>query len=63
MTLLEDFALKDSLNHQRVMAKVDEYDWPEKSLVGKKANMAVFFVIQHAPLKFKRSICLSLGNQ
>lgn len=45
------------------MAKVDEYDWPEKSLVGKKANMAVFFVIQHAPLKFKRSICLSLGNQ
>lgn len=54
MTLYEDITLKDSLNQQRVMAIIDQYGWPGKSLVGKEANMAVFLVIQHASLEIQK---------
>lgn len=54
MSLYERIALKDSLNQQRVMAIIDQYGWPGKTHVGKDANMAVFLVIQHAPLPLQK---------
>jgi hypothetical protein len=54
LSLYERIALKDSLNQQRVMAIIDQYGWPGKPLVGKDGNMAVFLVIQHAPLDLQK---------
>ncbi|MEO1513513.1 MAG: DUF6624 domain-containing protein [Bacteroidota bacterium] len=40
----------DSVNEMRVVEIIGEYGWPGRSLVGGKANSAVWLVIQHAPL-------------
>jgi hypothetical protein len=42
--------LIDSTNQVRVKALIQKYGWPGISFVGKKANQAVFLVIQHAQL-------------
>jgi hypothetical protein len=42
--------LIDSTNQVRVKAIIQKYGWPGISFVGKKANQAVFLVIQHSPL-------------
>jgi len=42
--------LIDSSNQHRVKAIIQKYGWPGISFVGKKANQAVFLVIQHASL-------------
>jgi hypothetical protein len=54
LSLYERIALKDSLNQQRVMAIIDQYGWPGKTLVGKDGNTAVFLVIQHASLDLQK---------
>jgi hypothetical protein len=48
LALAESIALHDSINLQKVTAIITQYGWPGKSLVGDKANRAVFLVIQHA---------------
>jgi hypothetical protein len=40
----------DSTNQIRVKAIIQTYGWPGIPFVGKKANQAVFLVIQHSPL-------------
>ena len=42
---------EDEANEKRVLEIIDEYGWPGKSLVGGKANAAVWLVVQHAPLE------------
>lgn len=46
-------AEEDKENEQEIIKILDEKGWPGKSLVGGKANIAVFLVIQHAPLKIQ----------
>ncbi|MEZ4801106.1 MAG: DUF6624 domain-containing protein, partial [Flavobacteriales bacterium] len=46
-------AQEDSLNELEVIAIIDEFGWPGKSLVGGKANTAVWLVIQHASLELQ----------
>lgn len=41
---------EDSLNQVALMEILDSRGWPGKSLVGERANIAVWAVIQHAPL-------------
>lgn len=41
---------QDSINEQAVIAIIDERGWVGKSVVGGKANMVLWLVIQHAPL-------------
>jgi hypothetical protein len=43
--------LIDSTNQRSVKAIIQKYGWPGISFVGKKANQAVFLVIQHASLE------------
>ncbi|GAB3199049.1 hypothetical protein ABID22_001834 [Pontibacter aydingkolensis] len=40
----------DTENQKKVVAIIEEHGWPGKSMVGSKAQMAAFLVIQHAPL-------------
>ena len=42
---------EDQKNKEEVKAILDEKGWVGRSLVGGKANMALFLVIQHAPLE------------
>ena len=42
--------LIDSTNQVKVKAIIQKYGWPGISFVGRKANQAVFLVIQHSPL-------------
>ena len=42
---------QDSINEKEVIKIIDERGWPGKSLVGGKANMTVWLVIQHAPIE------------
>lgn len=42
--------LIDSTNQVKVRALIQQFGWPGISFVGKKANQAVFLVIQHASL-------------
>jgi hypothetical protein len=42
--------LIDSTNQVRVKAIIQKYGWPGISFVGRKANQAVFLVIQHSSL-------------
>lgn len=44
---------EDSLNTLAVVEIIEEFGWPGKSLVGGKANTAVWLVIQHAPLELQ----------
>ena len=41
----------DSLNQIAVTKIIDEYGWLGKEVVSPKGNMALFLVIQHAPLE------------
>ncbi|MFK7921899.1 MAG: DUF6624 domain-containing protein [Bacteroidia bacterium] len=41
---------QDSLNELAVIAIIEEYGWVGSSIVGGKANMTLWLVIQHAPL-------------
>ncbi|MDX5422302.1 MAG: hypothetical protein LPK07_01910 [Hymenobacteraceae bacterium] len=40
----------DAENQKEVIAIIESYGWPVRSMVGGKAQMAAFLVIQHAPL-------------
>ncbi|MCH2081880.1 MAG: hypothetical protein MK226_05780 [Saprospiraceae bacterium] len=42
---------QDSLNELEVIKIIDERGWVGKSVVGGKANMTIWLVIQHAPLE------------
>ena len=42
---------QDSLNELAVIDIIEQYGWPGTSLVGGKANMTVWLVIQHAPVE------------
>jgi tetratricopeptide (TPR) repeat protein len=44
---------EDRKNEAEVMGIIDERGWPGTTLVGGKANAAVFLVIQHAPLEIQ----------
>lgn len=44
---------QDHQNEAEVIKILDERGWPGKTLVGGKANMAVWLVIQHAPLEIQ----------
>ncbi|WP_242920850.1 DUF6624 domain-containing protein [Pontibacter liquoris] len=43
----------DAANLKEVTCILDEYGWPGKTLVGPKATLAVFLVVQHADLKIQ----------
>ena len=47
----ELIAWQDSINEKRIIEIIDEYGWPGTSLVGSKANTAVWLIIQHTPLE------------
>ena len=44
---------QDSLNEVAVVEIIEKRGWPGKSLVGGKANITVWLVIQHAPLELQ----------
>lgn len=44
-------AQEDSLNEREVQQIIDEKGWVGQSLVGGRANMALWLVIQHAPIE------------
>lgn len=44
---------EDSLNQIGLMEILDSRGWPGKSLVGEKANIAAWAIIQHAPLSIQ----------
>lgn len=41
---------QDSLNESKIVEIIEKHGWVGKSLVGGKANMTLWLVIQHAPL-------------
>jgi hypothetical protein len=45
---------QDSLNELKVIKIIEERGWAGKSLVGGKANMTLWLVIQHAPLETQK---------
>ena len=51
---------QDSINELAVIDIIEEYGWPGISLVGGKANLTVWLVIQHADVgNFRRNTCPS----
>lgn len=42
---------QDSINEAEVLAIIDKHGWPGTSEVGGRANIAVWLVIQHAPIE------------
>lgn len=47
----EKIATKDSINLIKVKKILDERGWPGKDIIGKRGNMTLFLVIQHADLE------------
>jgi len=44
----------DSLNRIKLDKYINEYGWPDISLVGKGLSLNAFLVIQHAPLEYQK---------
>lgn len=42
---------QDSINEQEVIAIIEQHGWAGRSVVGGQANMALWLVIQHAPVE------------
>lgn len=49
--VVDSMMITDSLNLKRVMAIIDQYGYPGKTLVGEQISHAAFLVLQHADLE------------
>ena len=52
----------DSINSIKVDAILSEYGWPNQDIISRKANEAIFLVIQHSSLNYQKKL-LPLVNQ